>query len=267
VRLTIKENGEVPQVITDCMALIHAARAGPEAAARGSKADARIWKEIADLTGHCFKQLQAKITWMPAHTAAAEAQRVKSNGTVLTAAEWRANQLADSLAKKGAAKTALRDKSDAMILLAGDALQQSAARLGVATLAANRHAVVSVSHDGSSTTTYSRDSSAMPKADALARRIKTEAKSVSAEGKRIAASASIVLVKPICEPTLKELQTARRKKARHGLASAERSREEAATAAAIQSTVAMAKPQPLVAADRMARLRARVVAIASGGAA
>jgi len=83
-----------------------------------------------------------KLVWMPAHTSATlDHVRVKSNGRSLTTAEWRANQLADTLAKRGALVSPFRNEADKVIKAAGGALQQAAARLGAVTLAANVHMV------------------------------------------------------------------------------------------------------------------------------
>ena len=71
-----------------------------------------------------------RLVWMPAHTSAALGNdRVKSNGRSLTTPEWRANQLADVLAKRGALVSPLRDEADKVIKVAGDTFQQAAARL------------------------------------------------------------------------------------------------------------------------------------------
>ena len=116
------------------MALVHAVRAGPVAATTANKTDARIWKEVAELQGGTFKTLETLLTWMPAHTTAAAAStRAKSNGKMVTPSEWRANQLADVLAKKGALKSELRDKADLAIKAASEALLHAAARLGTVT--------------------------------------------------------------------------------------------------------------------------------------
>ena len=79
--LTLKENPSPPVVLTDCMALLHTTRAGPASAARGKNTDARIWREISEVTGGCYKMLLDRLVWMPAHTSAVLGNdRVKSNG-------------------------------------------------------------------------------------------------------------------------------------------------------------------------------------------
>jgi len=60
--LTLKESPALPRVIADCLALLHAARAGPTFAARAKNTDARIWKQIPRmhrglLHGNCSTRL------------------------------------------------------------------------------------------------------------------------------------------------------------------------------------------------------------------
>jgi hypothetical protein len=81
--LTLKHCVDVPAILTDCLALLHMAKAGPLEAAKGKNTDARIWKLISKHTGGCYRRLQQRLTWMPAHTSAAENGKLKSNGKVL----------------------------------------------------------------------------------------------------------------------------------------------------------------------------------------
>ena len=115
------------------------------------------------ITGDYFKGLAAALVWMPAHTTASEAhKKAKSDGKELTAAEWRANDLADKLAKRGAISSLLREAADNAIKTAGSSLVQVAARLGVVTLAANQHRVEFVKPDGLVGFRFDRDSSPLP---------------------------------------------------------------------------------------------------------
>ena len=84
--------------------------------------------------------------WIPAHTSAATiADTIRSDGKHLTVAEWRANQLADALAKKGAPKSKARNDIKKTIRAAQDATLHAAAQLGVVTHAANNHQVTNTS--------------------------------------------------------------------------------------------------------------------------
>jgi hypothetical protein len=123
--LTLKESPALPNIITDCLALLHPARAGPAFAARAKNTDARIWKQITECTGGCYKEMLGALVWMPSHTSNADSSsRTKSNGRSISTAEWRANQLADTLAKKGALVSPLREEADKVIKTAGEALRQ-----------------------------------------------------------------------------------------------------------------------------------------------
>ena len=98
--LTVNSTLVVPHIITDCMGVVNAAQAGPSAATGARRMEARIWKEIAEALGHDFSQLRERLVWMPSHeTAEAAVTKRKSDGTRVTVTQWRANQLADALAK------------------------------------------------------------------------------------------------------------------------------------------------------------------------
>ena len=73
--LTLQHSPFVPDILTDCMALLHAAKAGPAAALRARNTDARIWALISDVTGRSFKELASRLVCMPTHTRAADAER------------------------------------------------------------------------------------------------------------------------------------------------------------------------------------------------
>ena len=93
---------------------------------------------MAETVGEDFSLLRRSLIWIPAHTAAQSIEsRRRSDGRRLTTTEWRANQLADALAKMAAPMTALRDAAAAKIQFAGQALEHAAAQLGVVTYAAN----------------------------------------------------------------------------------------------------------------------------------
>ena len=188
------------------MALLHTTRAGPASAVRRKNTDARIWREISEITGGCYKQLLSKLTWMPAHTSAAlDNTRAKSNGSSLTTAEWKANQLADTLAKGGALVSPLRDEADKLIKIAGDTLQQSAARLGVITLAANAHLAEGVKEDGTKYSLAKRDSTAMPQALAKSKGEACQRTAAALEAKQPFPQAPPRVAKPLVPLTRRRL--------------------------------------------------------------
>ena len=252
--LTLRQSPCMPNIITDCMGLLHAARSGPDWAARSKNNNARLWILIAGATGGSFQELRNKLTWMPAHTTARDGcARVKSDGRPLTTAEWRANQLADALAKKGACNSDFRVAADKAIKQAGSALLQSAAKLGVGTMAANAHATVQRKADGSEVTVTRRDSTQLPIAVAKARKIAREkaATTPATPGKTVVAA-------PAAAP-LAPLTFAQQRAQRHRLELAGRRADEARiTQAAAIATAATAAPQQTSAAERMAALRRRI---------
>ena len=88
--LTLQYSMFVPHILTDCMALIHAIRAGPIRAGAAKNTDARTWKQIVEIAGGNLKGLDGKLTWMPSRTSATSTTtRVKFDGTTLTTTEWR----------------------------------------------------------------------------------------------------------------------------------------------------------------------------------
>lgn len=256
--LTLKENPFPPHVLTDCMGLVNAAKAGPALATKGSKADARIWKQIDTLTGDGYRGLRDKLVWMPAHTSASGAVgRVKSDGQLLTTSEWRANDLADRLAKKGAASTPLRVAADATIQLAGSALLQAGARLGAVTLAANCHKVWYTKPNGELAYKVTRDSTAPPQAVARAKLGQKLDSKAAAAALCPAAAKPATVARPLVALTVEQ----QRRLAKRTLAAS-----TAASLAAAQLTqvgylvgeaTANSRPQPLSAAERLDALRAR----------
>ena len=251
--LTLRMNPGPPRVLTDCLGLLVAAKAGPYIATGSKRADARIWKLIDSVTGDDFKALAKVLVWMPAHTTASEARlRAKSNGKELTAAEWRANDLADKLAKKGAISSPLREDADAAIKNAGGALVQIAARLGTVTLAANQHRVDFLKPDGTPSFRLDRDSSPMP---ALAAREKLAKKEVAADAptlpvvpKRPRPAAA-----PLAEPTTQQRKIEDRRSRR----SAEVATQLTQVGYLVTEAAASSQPQTVTAAERLAALRVR----------
>ena len=96
---------------------------------------------------------------MPSQESAYGAtSKVKSDGRLVTTSEWRANQLADKLAKGGAGTSSLRDDADKAIKEAGNALCHHGAQLGMVTRAANKHKEEFTDRNGKPAFRYLRDS-------------------------------------------------------------------------------------------------------------
>ena len=207
------------------------------------------------ITGGYYRQLLSNLIWMPAHTTAARADyRVKSNSKSLTTAEWRADQLADALAKRGAGCSELPDKTHIVIKAAGAALLQSAARLGVVTLAANAHVVTRVKDDGTQYSLTKRDSTAMPQALAKSK-VETRQRTAAAlEAKQPGPRVPLRVAKPLVPPTLAQARGKRRRAEEH----ARKLREDEHLREVVAETAARGTPQPVSAADRFTALRRRL---------
>ena len=255
VLLTIRTAPNTPHIVTDCMAVLNAAQAGAHAAVQGKRIDARIWKEVVELTGGELKTLRSRLTWMPAHTAAEGVEnKRKSDGKPVSVSEWRANQLADQLAKRGAEQSDLRIAADKIIRTASDALCHSAAQLGIVTRAANRFKVETVDSEGKVLVSYLRDSTSIT---ASARKKKLDKASLKAKP----------AVLPLDEPEL-VLRTmpcapprtlANDKAARLRCESAKRKTATVdATARLVAEAASSATPTAVSATTRMQALRQRL---------
>jgi hypothetical protein len=194
---------------------------------------------------------------MPSHTSNADGSyRIKSDGRSITTAEWRANQLADSLAKKGALVSPLRDEADKMVKAAGEAILQSASKLGVVTLAANAHLVEGVREDGTKFSVTKRDSTPMPQALVKARD-ETRIHAVTAiAGKQLAPPAAPRVVAPLVPLTLVQTRGLKRR----AEVATRKQVEDEHLRQVVAETAARGTTQPESATDRLAALRLRVLA-------
>ena len=83
---------------------------------------------------------QGRLVWMPAHqTAAHMARSVKSTGQPVTVVDWRANRLADALAKSAATETQAPPAALKLLDAAAAAVKHCATLLGQVTHAANHN--------------------------------------------------------------------------------------------------------------------------------
>jgi hypothetical protein len=150
----------------------------------------------------------------------------------------------------------LRDEADILIRTAGEAILQSASRLGVVTLAANSHIVEGVKADGTAFSMSKRDSSAMPLALAKLRD----------EGRQLAVAA-VVAKQPVplapltAAAPLVPLSAAQEKLLlRRTLAAAKALTEKEHLVQLVAEAAARGVQQPVSATERVAALRARVLA-------
>jgi len=101
---------------------------------------------------------------MPAHTAVASIGEVKmSNGMRLSHIEWRANRLADALAKQAAAVDQAPSAAVKLLDSGAHAAKHACKLLGRVTHAANHHMVHDIGTDGTAVSRMIRDSSDAPR--------------------------------------------------------------------------------------------------------
>ena len=140
----------MPRVITDCLGVLHTLQRGPTAATAADKVNARLWTLIGScLDGTSWQAAAERVTWMPAHGSKASVGRaLRSDDLPITATDWRANRLADALAKAAASRFRLPYKVRHVVATAMKAYEHAAALAGMVTHAANNHHVSAIAHDG-----------------------------------------------------------------------------------------------------------------------
>lgn len=157
----------VPSMRTDCLSLITTAAAGFHRATEPRKLLARIWILIGIALDGDIQQLgdSSTLVWVPAHTSPSSIGEAKrSDGARLTHIDWRANRLADGLAKQAAAMTQPPPAVLRLLVSAFEAVRHAAKSLATVTYAANNHAVTIIAEDGSVTSKVVRDSMDKPRA-------------------------------------------------------------------------------------------------------
>jgi chemotaxis protein histidine kinase CheA len=127
---------------------------------------ARIWKVIAHATDGDIQSIveSGALVWMPAHqTLAMVGERKLSDGARLTAIDWRANRLADALAKAAAAQRKLPKTIEVLLDSAVEAVKHAASQLALVTHAANNHVVEGLDADGKVVRRTHRDATQAPR--------------------------------------------------------------------------------------------------------
>ena len=139
--MAVSSNPHIPKVVTDCLGLLDALSKGIAWAAGHARPLARIWQLIFTvLDGVDAKDLvdAGRIVWMPAHgRTSAIGTAVKSDGAFVSPIDWRANRLADAIAKNAALKRSAPPRLRQLMQDAIAAAEYCCARLGSATHAAN----------------------------------------------------------------------------------------------------------------------------------
>jgi hypothetical protein len=150
-----------PIVITDCLSLLTTAQGGLARATASRCTMAGVWTLIGTaLDDDLAASVEhGKLLWMPSHLAHASAAAVrKSDGSPVSTLDWRANRLADAVAKSAAGAPASTLNAVRCLKSAGEALLQEAAVLGAVTRAANSHRTQVVTASGEVATVVRRDS-------------------------------------------------------------------------------------------------------------
>ena len=115
----------------------------------------------------------------------------------LTTVDWRANRLADSLAKQAAAAIAVSRRTARFLASARLAVVHAACGLGQVTHAANNHTVQHVDPDGTTRTTTIRDAEPAPRRD---RRPRADHSACSAPAPGAKAGSMVLSIRPWTPP-------------------------------------------------------------------
>lgn len=157
----------VPSIRTDCLSLIATAAAGIHKATEPRRLLARIWVLIGIALDGDIQQLahSTALVWVPAHTSPNSIGEVKrSDGARLTHIDWRANRLADGLAKQAAAIAQPPPAVLRLLVSAFAAVRHAARLLACVTHAANNHTLSVTAEDGTVSNKVVRDSVDKPRA-------------------------------------------------------------------------------------------------------
>ncbi len=152
---------DVPEVVTDCKGILDGLSTQPATTTGPKRSLARTWSFIRHALDDDFSTARARLCWMPSHKSASNLSGLKdARGQAVTTLMWRANRLADALAKDIAARHRLPRWALSIVRNAGALLKHQAARLGTATHLANNHEVLVTLANGSTVKKFVRDSTA-----------------------------------------------------------------------------------------------------------
>ena len=165
-------NPSLQFVVTDCLDILLSLLRGLDYATGPSRPQARLWKLIAlAMDHHCPADLvQQKILWIPSHTARATVGfTLRSDGTLVTKVDWRANRLVDVLARHAANRHRVPQATRELLNLARETVEFYAARVGAVTKAANSYTQTAFREDGTTYLAKHRDAEPPPPRRARAR--------------------------------------------------------------------------------------------------
>ena len=165
LRCVLASNVAPPRMRTYCQSLLHIAAGGLESATLARRPLARLWGMIGNLLDGDLGQLICgkSLLWQPAHQSrAAVGVATLSDGKLVSWTDWRANRLADALAKSAAGHRAMPISTERFLKSATAAARHAAGLLGAVTHAANNHVVQVVDDQGRITRQVCRDAEPRP---------------------------------------------------------------------------------------------------------
>ena len=143
---------------SDCLSVVRSYKRGRQWATAAERPMARAWNLIFELLGD-----GTTLVWMPAHTSIDQCvHRMRSDLKQVSATDWRANQLADVLAKSAAVDDPGRRAAAMYIGTSKRALLHHAVILGMATHGANNHLASRADEHGNVRSVTLRDSTSLP---------------------------------------------------------------------------------------------------------
>jgi hypothetical protein len=262
-----------PRVVTDCLGLLETLQRGREAATAANRPLARLWAlTFAALDGQPPEgYVHGPLCWMASHGSRGTVGiATLSDGRAVTFTDWRANRLADGLAKQAAARSRVPAELRRFLATAEEATCHEAAVLGMVTHAAANHWVSSTKPDGAYTVTRSRDACPPPFENTKGRAARR-----GAGGKRAEQGA---LPKDPCKAqvaqtsdavTTADWHRARTQRARQARAEKEDAAEARFHEGWAEARLRAARPPPAAgptAAERVEAVRLRLVAKADAAA-
>ena len=158
-------NPGLPRTVTDCLGLLDMMARGVEEATRACRPMARLWAMIFRCTGTVVPTFgpEDDFIWMPSHCTAATALfTLKSNSCPVSPVEWRANRLADGLAKHAATKGNMSANLLDNLHRANACVECAAAMVGTTSWHANNAHRTTWSSTGEALTLKCRDSALPP---------------------------------------------------------------------------------------------------------
>ena len=155
------ENASLPLIVTDCKGIVDSLMLTPQDTTRHDRALGRTWAMIRSVLDDNFQLAIERVSWMPSHESVEAVGRLRdSQGRPITSVMWRANRLADALAKKAASEHRLPSHALHQVEAAAQLVRYNAAELEVVTHSANNHYVPIVDESGATVVKVVRDSTA-----------------------------------------------------------------------------------------------------------